>query len=270
MAEQNTPYDSDAVGPESLPAPEGLIRPPALSGAPDANLVMFLQAARDGLDLERLKQVKDLYKEMQADAAKRAFLEALAQAKSEFTPIVKTRLVDYQHKDGRGRTSYKYEELADITDVVVPILSKYGITHSFKVDQSQPPKIKVSCILAHANGYEDAPRTLEGVEDTSGQKSPNQAIASTITFMERGTLKQALGLAAGRDDDGRGPDPDQGSITADDIAYVEQLIRDTESDLEKFLDKMGAPSIAELTIPQYKRGVALLNEKKRRAAGAAQ
>jgi hypothetical protein len=228
---------------------------------------MFLQAARDGVDVDRLKQIKDLYKEMQADAAKRAYLDALAQAKSEFTPIIKTRLVDYPHKDGRGRTSYKYEELADITDVVVPILSKYGITHSFKVDQSQPPKIKVSCILAHANGYEDMPRTLEGVEDTSGQKSPNQAIASTVTFMERGTLKQALGLAAGRDEDGAGgEDPDLAMIDGDQLIQMQQLLEETKSDLAIFFDTIGTTGFSDMTVKQYRRGINLLLEKKRRHA----
>jgi hypothetical protein len=261
---------ADVAAPTSPSAPETVSLNPlaaAVSGAPDPNLAMFLQAARDGVDVDRLKQVKDLYKEMQADAAKRAYLNALAQAKSEFTPIVKTRLVDYPHKDGRGRTSYKYEELADITDVVVPILSKHGITHSFKVDQSQPPKIKVSCILAHANGYEDEPRTLEGVEDTSGQKSPNQAIASTITFMERGTLKQALGLAAGRDDDGQGGDEcGKALIDGDQLILVQQLLQETESNVGVFFLTIGCEGFSDMTVAQFNRGVALLNEKKRRAA----
>jgi hypothetical protein len=237
-----------------------------VSSSPDPNLKLFIDAARDEkIDVAKLKELMALRKEVEADAHKRAFLDALARAKGEFGPIVKTRLVDYAHKDGRGRTSYKYEELADITDIVVPILSKHGITHSYSVDQTHPPKIKVSCILAHADGYVDTPRVQEGVEDTSGQKNPNQAIQSTVTYLERQTLKQALGLAAGRDDDGEGGDDEDPAVGADEAAYVEQLIRDTESDLVKFLETVGAPSVAEMRMSQYKRGLSLLEQKKRRA-----
>ena len=109
----------------------------------------------------------------------------------------------------------------------------------------------------------------EGVEDTSGQKSANQAIASTITFLERGTLKQALGLAAGRDDDGQAGEPEDPAIEPDDVAYIEQLIRDTDADIAKFLEFVRAPSIAEMRMSQFKLGVARLNDKKRKAASEA-
>jgi hypothetical protein len=269
------PKDADAAAGSLPPRPAELVpaeepQSTASAGAPEsaklARLSMFLQAARDpAIDAAKLKELRAMAKEDDEDDRKREFLTALAQAKAEFTPIIKTRLVDYPHKDGRGRTSYKYEELADITDVVVPILSKYGITHSYDVKQ-EGGKIRVSCILAHANGHTDTPRMQEGVEDTSGQKSANQAVASTITFLERGTLKQALGLAAGRDDDGAGGEPLDPLIEPDDVAYVEQLIRDTESDLAKFLETIEAPSIAEMRMSQFKRAVGLLNRKKRMAA----
>ena len=254
---------------ELVPA-EGPQSTAASAGAPEsaklARLSMFLQAARDpAIDAAKLKELRAMAKEDDEDDRKREFLTALAQAKAEFTPIIKTRLVDYPHKDGRGRTSYKYEELADITDVVVPILSKYGITHSYDVKQ-EGGKIRVSCILAHANGHTDTPRMQEGVEDTSGQKSANQAIASTITFLERGTLKQALGLAAGRDDDGAGGQTEDPVIEPDDVVYIETLIRDTDSDLAKFLEFVRAPSIAEMRMSQFKLGVARLNDKKRNLA----
>jgi hypothetical protein len=265
------PVADSAVNLSALPqVPDGDAsapsRPPSGAPALNPNIALLVGAARDPtIDIAKLKELRAMIKEDEQDWRRSEFLTALAQAKAEFTPIVKTRLVDYEHKDGRGRTKYKYEDLADITDVIVPILSKHGITHSFRVDQSANPKIKVSCILAHANGYEDAPRMLEGVEDTSGQKSPNQAVASTITFLERGTLKQALGIAAGRDDDGQGAVEEDPVIAIDDVVYIETLLRDTDSNADKFLKWIGAPSIAEMRMSQFKRAAGELEKRKRKA-----
>jgi hypothetical protein len=252
-----------------MPAPlvpaEGAPQSPS-AGAPDPNLAMFLQAARDpGIDVAKLKELMAMWRENEKDRRQQAFLDARARAKGEIPPIIKTRLVDYPHRDGRGRTTYKYEELADIAVVVDPILAKYGLSYAHRTTQVNG-RIKVTCTLAHAEGHSED-YSLDGVEDTSGQKSANQAIMSTVTFLQRGTLKNALGLAAGHDDDGRGGgDPDLALIDADQLAQVQQLLDETKSDLAVFFDTLGATGFSDLNVKQWKRGVALLEEKKRRAA----
>ena len=226
---------------------------------------MIANAARDpAVDIEQFERLMALRERAGQADARRSFYAALAKAKGEFGPILKTRQVDYPHKDGGGRTNYKYEELADVGAVVDPILSKHGLGYRHKSTQ-EGPKIKVTCILSHEDGYSEE-NSLEGVEDKSGMKNPNQAIASTVTYLQRYTLKEALGIGAGRDDDAAGGAPEDPAIEADDVAYVEQLIRDTETDLAKFLEFVRAPSIAEMRMSQFKIGVAGLNDKKRKAA----
>lgn len=255
-------------------APEGvspsattpLAVPP--SGA-DPNLVLILQAAQSPtIDAEKVDRFIAMVERREHELARRAYFDAKAKAKGEFPPILKTHLVEYQHKDGRGKTSYKHEELADITQVVDPILAKYGLSYSHRVTQDGD-KIRVVCILAHADGYsEEFP--LDGVPDTSGQKSPNQAIASTITFMQRGTLKQALGLAAGRDEDGRSGEDEDPMITPDDVVYIGKLIDETKGDLDKLLKTVGADAIAEMRASQFKQAAWLLETVKRRDKKKAQ
>jgi hypothetical protein len=229
---------------------------------------MIANAARDPLvDIEKFERLMALRERVGLADARRAFYAALARAKGEFGPIIKTRVVDYEHKSGDGRTNYKYEELADVGAVVDPILSKHGLSYRHKSTQ-EGPKIKVTCILSHEDGYAEE-NSLEGVEDKSGMKNPNQAIASTVTYLQRYTLKEALGIGAGRDDDGLGGSPADPAIEPDDVAYVEQLIRDTNSNPAVFLETIGAPAIAEMRVSQYKRAIALLNEKKRRASSGA-
>jgi hypothetical protein len=271
---QNTPElpkDADAAAGPLPPRPAELVPAEepkstvASAGAPsDPILVMIANAARDpAVDIEKFERLMSLRERVSLADARRSFYAALARAKGEFGPILKTRLVDYEHTDGQGRTRYHYEELADIGVVVDPILSKHGLSYRHKSAQDGV-KIKVTCILSHEEGYSEE-NSLEGEADKSGKKNPNQAIASTVTYLQRYTLKEAIGIGAGRDDDAAA-EPEDPTITPDDVAYVEQLIRDTDSDLAKFLETIEAPSIAEMRVSQYKRAIGLLNRKKRMAA----
>lgn len=274
-ATPGAPPELDDAGPDSAtpaltPAgvalgPAGLNRnvPP---GPPPADpvLAMIAQAARDpAVDVEKFERLMALRERADKAEAVRAFNAALALAKGELSPVVKTRLVDYAHKDERGRTSYRHEDFADIAQAVDPVLARHGLSYRHRTSQDGD-KIRVTCILSHAAGHSEE-NAIEGFADKSGQKNNIQAIGSTITYLQRYSLKAALGLAAARDDDGRASEPEP-PIDADDVAYVEQLLADTQSDRDKFLEAMGAPSVAELTPGQFKRAIGLLNEKKRRAA----
>jgi hypothetical protein len=271
--EANDPERSAAPPPKSAElvpagkrahAPAGAFEQPS-----DPILLMIANAARDpDVDIEKFERLMALRERVSLADARRAFYAALAKAKGEFGPILKKRLVDYEHTQGDGRTTYRYEELADIGAVVDPILSKHGLSYRHKTTQ-EGAKIKVTCILSHEDGYSEE-NSLEGVEDKSGRKNPNQAIASTVTYLQRYTLKEAVGVGAARDDDGAGGGPPEDpAIEADDVAYIEQLVRDTSSNPVVFLETIGAPSIPEMRVSQYKRAIALLNEKKRRASSGA-
>ena len=240
-------------------------QPPAGAQPSDPILLMIANAARDpAVDIEKFERLMALRERVSLADARRAFYAALAKAKGEFGPILKTRVVDYEHSDGQGRTNYRYEELADVGAVVDPILSKHGLSYRHKTVQDGV-KIKVTCILSHEDGYSEE-NSLEGEADKSGKKNPNQAIASTVTYLQRYTLKEAVGVGAARDDDGAGGAPEDPVIEADDVVYIETLIRDTDSDLAKFLEFVRAPSIAEMRMSQFKIGVARLNDKKRNLA----
>ena len=249
------------------------------AGAPGdaklSRLAMFMKAAGDpAIDVAKLQALRTMVKEDDEDERRRAFLNAMAKFKSEYgllpesERILKLRQVDFPHKEREdrepgGHTKYKYEELADIAAIVDPILGRFGLSYRFTPSQ-EAGKVRVSCVVAHADGYEDAPRTLEAPEDKTGQKNPAQAIASTVTYLERATLKMALGLAAGRDDDSQGGYDDDPMITADDAAYIEKLIDDTGSDRERLLKTVNAENIVDMRASQFKQAAWLLETVKRR------
>jgi hypothetical protein len=231
----------------------------------DPILALIERAARDpDVDIEKMQQLFGLRERLEDRRAKQAFDNAIALAKGEIGPIAKNRSVDFSSQ--KGRTNYRYEDFAAVAAVVDPVLARHGLSYRFRSEQ-QGPKLRVTCRVSHADGYGEE-TSLEAQNDESGNKNSIQAVGSAATYLQRYTLKLALGLAASNDDDAQSVSSSK--IDADQLAYVEQLLRDTASDVKKFLLTLNCDDISNLTVEQYKKGVALLEEKKRRAARAAQ
>lgn len=168
---------------------------------PDATPMQVLaMAVQKGLSPETLNQMMGLQERWEANQARKAFDAAMAEARAEIKPIVKRREVDFT--SNRGRTNYKYEDLAQIAEEIDPILARHGLSyrHRSKQDGKQ---LAVTCIVAHRDGHSEE-TTLAADNDESGNKNSIQAIGSAATYLQRYTLKLALGLSAAKDDDGRG------------------------------------------------------------------
>ena len=264
MTDPNIVAD-DALVRTSPSVPETALSPPAaVSGAPDPILAMIERAARDAaVDIDKFERLMAMKERVEDRRAKQAFDNAIALAKGELGPIVKNRAVDFTNKAGQ-RTNYRYEDFAGVAAAVDPVLARHGLSYRFRSEQ-QGQRLKVTCRVSHADGYGEE-TTLEATNDESGNKNAIQAVGSAATYLQRYTLKLALGLAAANDDDGGGKDEDAGAIDGDQLIQLQQLLADTKSNLEIFFDTLGATGFSDLTVKQWKRGVALLNEKKRRAA----
>lgn len=166
-----------------------------------ANPMQLLQTALDkGASIEQMQQLMDLQERWEANNARKAFAQAISAAKSEIKPIAKKRAVDFT--SSKGRTNYQYEDLALVAEEVDPILSKYGLSYRYRSKQ-EANRLEITCILAHCDGHFEE-TMLAAANDDTGNKNSIQAIGSTATYLQRYTLKLALGLSAGRDDDGRG------------------------------------------------------------------
>lgn len=227
----------------------------------DPVLAMIERAARDPLvDVDKFERLMTLRERLDARRAKEAFDDAIAAAKGEIGPIIKSHLVDYEHRDQKGRTSYKHETLDDIARVIDPVLAKYGLSYRFRSAQTEA-KLKVTCILTGHGHAEET--TLEAGPDASGQKNAHQAIASAATYLQRYTVKLALGLAAAdKDDDGRAASAEP--IDEEQAAYLRRVLDETNSNFASFLKWIGAETIEAMTLPQFKKASEYLAEKKRR------
>lgn len=178
--------------------------PADLPVAQNATPMSMLQiAVQRGMDPATIKDLLALQKDYEANEARKAFNEALAGAKAEIPVIFKNKEVDFT--SAKGRTNYRYEDLAEIARTVDPILAKHGLSYRFRTSSTPNEPIAVTCIIAHRAGHSEE-NTLCAGRDDSGNKNSIQAIGSTLTYLQRMTLKASLGLSASTDDDGRGSD----------------------------------------------------------------
>lgn len=181
---------------------DGEVEPlrPESDGIPSP-LVMLDRAIARGADLAMVEKLLDLQERHERNEARRAFDHAIAAVRAEIPPILKNRKVEHGTKAG-GQKSYRHEDLAEIARTVDPILARHGLSYRYRTTSEPNAPIVVTCIISHELGHREE-NTLTGGRDDSGQKNSLQAIGSTLTYLQRYTLKASLGLAAAEDDDGK-------------------------------------------------------------------
>ena len=217
-------------------------------------LDMLNRALETGASMDVLEKFMLLHERWESGNARKAFDAAISEAKAEIPPIV---------KNAKGHNDKRYANFAAIAGVVDPILSKHGLSYRFRTAQTD--KISVTCVLSHRDGHSEE-TTLAGPADNSGSKNAIQAIGSTLTYLQRYSLIQALGLAATEDDDGRAAGAG-GTITDEQVERLQREIMDTDSDLPKFLAHMKVEALADIPASRFDAAMQALSRKRRQANG---
>lgn len=228
--------------------------------APALNPVMEMirQAVAAGQPLEVIRELKDMAKELADDNARRAFEAAMSAAKAEIPTITKNRAVDFT--SAKGRTNYRHEDLAEIARVIDPILGKHGLAYRYET-VTEGGKVRVTCIVSHREGH-SVRNELTADHDNSGNKNSIQAVGSTITYLQRYTLKAALGLAASNDDDGakHGQKADD-LLKPEQVEQVRDLIEKTDTDIALFCETFKVEALNQLRVVDFDSAVRSLNIK---------
>lgn len=167
------------------------------SQSPDSMIFMALEKGLDITIIERLMQMRN-------DELKRVarieYLNAMAKFQSILPNLQKNKKVDYTSKSTGVTVKYNYQDLGSIIDMIREPLEKCGLFYRW--EQSEKDSIvSVACVVSHIAGHEERGIPLTGALDTSGNKSGLHAKASTITYLQRYTLKGILGLASTETDD---------------------------------------------------------------------
>lgn len=191
-------------------------------------------ALQQGAGLDVIERLWALSIAEQARVAEKQYNDAFAAFKAHAVHIIKNKTVDLGPLKGK-----KYAELFAVVNAVTPALSEHGLSASWKLTKDERDWIEVTCVLKHTGGHSECV-SMGGPPDAGGAKNAIQARASTVSYLERYTLKAILGVSEQDEDvDGNG-----------DELRSEWIQRAMEAETSADLDRV------------VKQGVAALNAAK--------
>ena len=83
-----------------------------------------------------------------------------------------------------------------------------------------------------------------------------------MSYLQRYTLKAALGLAAGRDDDGQASEGGNATITALQLREMEKVAAEVAADIAKFCKFLKVETLAELPAKRFDAAMQALEAKR--------
>jgi hypothetical protein len=175
-------------------------RVPAVPASPTpADMVLYVM--QQGGSIDQLEKFYALQQRYEADQARKAYVDDMAQFKLNPPTITKDKHVSF--KTNSGKTEYDHATIGNVTNSIIGALAKHGFSHSWKTEQ-RDGQVIVTCTITHRLGHSES-FTLQAAPDASGGKNSIQSIVSAQTYLQRHTLLAATGLATHDqvDDDGR-------------------------------------------------------------------
>lgn len=164
---------------------------------------LIAMAVQQGADLDRLERLYALKVQYEKHEAEKAYNAAFTEFKADAVTIVKNRSVTDGPLKGK-----KYAELFAVVNAITPALSRHGLSASWKLTKDERDWIEVTCTLKHTLGHFETV-SMGGPPDAGGAKNAIQARASTVSYLERYTLKAITGLSEQEEDnDGNGDGDD--------------------------------------------------------------
>ncbi len=135
-----------------------------------------------------LRELLAVQKDFEANEARKAYAMALVGLKRDLpTVIARDKKVAFKE------VKYTHTSLAAVMEAITEPLTAHGFNLAWTVANGQGG-VSVTCRLTHSAGHSEA-TMITAPADTSGSKSPAQAIASTITLLQRYTALSLLGIA---------------------------------------------------------------------------
>ena len=158
----------------------------------------------------------------------------------------------------------QYADLSSGLNAIRAALSANAIAVVQTTDMGDDT-LMLHTVLAHASG-----QWIASQWPVVKLPAPPQVIGSALTYARRYTLFALTGIAGENDDDdgnaasGKGKEDEGPLIDDDQVAEIQELLAETKSNVGVFFLTLGCTTFSDMTVPQYRKAIALLNEKKRR------
>lgn len=228
-----------------------------------APATLLQTAVERGASMETLERLIALQERMESNEARKAYVVAVAEFKSNPPEIIKDR--------DNVQYGSRYSSLAGIVKAINPALSRHGL--SARWDLSQDKTITVACVLSHVLGHSERVQ-LSGPPDESGKKNALQQIKSTVTYLEAATLLAITGLSSvdEADDDGNCGDPEpaitaeQHSSLLDQIAAITATSELAALYTKRLREFLKVEALESLPASKYANAIAQIEARKKKIA----
>lgn len=207
----------------------------------------ILEAHPDPAALRELLAIQHTW---EGEESRKAFERAMVALKRDLpTVLARDKTVNFTGNSGKT-TNYTHTSLGAALEAITGPLTQHGFSLSWAPSTGERSQVSVTCRLTHTEGHSKE-ATISAPVDTSGNKSPAQGVASTITLLQRYTALSLLGIATAdmQEPPPREPSPDEpnperalravgklaklGKSRDEAEAYVGKRVQDwTNSDIE--------------------------------------
>ena len=166
---------------------------------------VFIEQAIDAkLDIHSLRELILLKKQWDADQAKKAYIEAMAQFQKECPIIIKSKSGGVTKT---GVVAYKFAPIDIILttknkngESVKALISKHGFSYTFNTPITTDKGIKICMKITHNIGHSELSELEMPFVEKTGVMSPPQVIASTMSYAKRYAFMNGFGILTGDED----------------------------------------------------------------------
>lgn len=228
---------------------------------PDFFALISQAASNPDFDATKLTAIIDANERIVRFNAETEFNLAMNACQAEMPRVKRNGKIEFTDKNNVKRET-PFAKLEDIDEVVRPIYQKHGFSVRYKTGTAAEGKPIIYCIISHVGGHAEKDELTLPL-DTSGSKNNLQAMGSTISYAKRYMIENAFNIIReGADNDGGTAFP----ITEAQVKEIEDLVKETKSDLKNFLLFAKADAIKNIQGKEYDRIITVLKEKKRAPA----
>lgn len=206
----------------------------ALAHTDPATMVSIIErAARDeSVDMDKLERLMAMHERIVAKQAEQSYTVSMAQAQAEMSPIAADAT--------NPQTRSKFASYMALDRALRPIYTKHGFSLSFDTeDTDKADMVRVVCHVSHRDGHTrkhhaDMPADGKGAKG-GDVMTKTHATGSAMSYGMRYLLKLIFNVAVGEHDDDGNKAAQTQRITESQVADLQSLIDETNSDKAAFL-----------------------------------
>jgi hypothetical protein len=217
-------------------------------------------ALTPGANVEAIRAMLDMQRQLTKDQAERAMNEALARL--NLPHVKKNGKIPLPSKTDGATRDVAFAKWEDIDTVIRPLLMAEGLSLSFTAPPRQVDGGGAAMVgrLSHVQGaFREAHISLP--LDTGPGRNNLQAMGSTISYGKKYLAFMLLNIVTeGEDDDGQGANEVIDNARA---VEIDLLISEVKADKPKFLKFMKAASVPEILAKDYDKAITMLNAKRK-------